>query len=519
VTLSNRKKIFLYYAFIVAVNLIIYAPSLSHLPRSDHFVYLANTAQENGWVSLAWKHYAFNREVLAFGIKDTLLFRPLVCILLGTEKHFFGYEFIYWQATGILLHMVVLWCLLNILWRISPGLPAATASLFFSVLLSNAELVTWQHVHGYFVCLLAVLIAFDQILKSHQTNLLPRRGLFILFLALLFACFSHEIGFIYSLLFTLYLLFPSKTKSQGFSNKYLAPLTAALPCLIYVSLNILDLQHRGLLSTISPSALKTNSVLYGLWVAPGALFWWAYIGLFPTLTFTELAQRTFMYPIFINIKGYSFQPSMALLFPAILSLSAVTIYLVYLKKYLTLDFIKKIWAIWILLLSMVFSFAFLVGYGRASVKGFQRIMVDNGSYNYFFWTFFIILIYIALPFREIKLRHQRAILLISALVILISFNAYGTFRLNTLRTVQSHNQSMLLRQIKKLIRLHSMENNFSFAVHPNSQKNLVWYTKTEDPTGRRYTFVEFLYPSYYNEDQPKYLFQYIENIGWDWKTP
>ncbi|MCK4790673.1 MAG: hypothetical protein KAV87_43460 [Desulfobacteraceae bacterium] len=439
------------------------------------------------------------------------LFRPLVYFLLGCEQYFFGHEFIYWQAVGILLHMLVLWWLLNILWRIHPGILAAITCLFFSVLLANAELVTWQHVHGYLLCILFMLIAFNQILKLHQTNILTRNILLKLFTSLLLACFSHEIGPVYCLLFAFYFLITE--------NKHPSSLIVAAPCFIYFAANLLDLHFRGSLSAASSQVFQPANVLYGLRMFPAALFWWAFIGLFPTLTFTEFAQRTFMYPIFISIEGYTFQPSVSLLFPAVLGLGLIILYIIYLKKYVTALFIKKNWKVWILLLSVLFSFAFLVCYGRAAVKGFERIMVENGVYSYFFWIFLTILIYSSLPFGQLKQikRPVLKIFLLSSMTILILLNAYGTFRLNTQRNVQSYHQASLFKKIKQLVTSHSMENHFSFAIHPDSQNDLIKYRKRNGPSGRPYNSAELLYPQYYNITHPTYLFTRTENTDWQWK--
>src|SRR3990167_5720492 len=111
----NIKKFQIFsFLSIVLLIAIFYYPSLSHLPRSDHWAYLVDTLEQDGvWDTL--KHtYTYNRtRLMAPG--DTALFRPVLFFVLALEKGLFGNHFQYIQATGILLHILVIFLLIIIL--------------------------------------------------------------------------------------------------------------------------------------------------------------------------------------------------------------------------------------------------------------------------------------------------------------------------------------------------------------------------------------------------------------------
>ena len=152
---NNNKSFLLHYILIAIITLTAYYPSLGHMPRSDQFIYLANTAEQHNFLSLTFKNYAFNRADLHYGIKDELLFRPVIYSFLGFEKWLFGLNFIYWQLAGILLHLAVLWFLLKLLIGIHKSWGASLLTLFFGVLFAGSEMVVWSHINGYLIFIIS----------------------------------------------------------------------------------------------------------------------------------------------------------------------------------------------------------------------------------------------------------------------------------------------------------------------------------------------------------------------------
>ena len=112
----DRIRRLFYFIAIVVVNLIIYWPSLFHLPRSDQWWYLLDTLGKDNFFTLVRDYYSFPR-VRFFVPQDVLSFRPLWCSFLGLEKSLFGNNFILWQAAGIFLHLVVLWLLFCLIYK------------------------------------------------------------------------------------------------------------------------------------------------------------------------------------------------------------------------------------------------------------------------------------------------------------------------------------------------------------------------------------------------------------------
>ncbi|MCK5179305.1 MAG: hypothetical protein KAR32_07215, partial [Candidatus Omnitrophica bacterium] len=131
----NNKKIIIYSLFIILIiNIIVFLPSFDQAPRgSDHYHYLVETSHIDNLSDRLVYSYSYARmRKLASG--DQILFRPIFFILLSIETWLFQYNSFYWQATALLLHMLVLWQILKILRFIAQGLIPLLLVLYFSTL-------------------------------------------------------------------------------------------------------------------------------------------------------------------------------------------------------------------------------------------------------------------------------------------------------------------------------------------------------------------------------------------------
>src|SRR5579859_6304010 len=73
-----------------------FRPALLHGARDDQWNFLTETRYQRHLKRLVVNFYAFNRTS-ELGRGDYPLFRPILCVLLATEKAFFGHRFIWWQ--------------------------------------------------------------------------------------------------------------------------------------------------------------------------------------------------------------------------------------------------------------------------------------------------------------------------------------------------------------------------------------------------------------------------------------
>ena len=519
----SKMRLLYYFITLALFNLIVYFPSFFHTPRSDQLVYLANVAYQQDWVSLALKNYAMNRVDLPFNMKDDLLFRPIVYIFLGTEKWLFGYHFIYWQITGFLLHLAVLWFLLKLLLQTKESFFAFLLAAFFSILNAGFEMVIWSNVNSYLIFLCCILISLHQLRIIIKEGDVLHENLIKIIISLTVANFTYELGSFYCLLFAVYfyLSFNYKTtkilnsgnKTNFLKHKSYVTLTFCLPIILYLTFNFLDFFSRGLkLSPESQAILQVKDIAPLLHNILLTLLWWVYVGIFPSQCVTNLVQRTAIFPPFILTPTKGIFPIHGLnLIPIFPGVMVIFIYFFILYKGMHLNYFKDKWKILTLLLGMIISYSIVISFGRISQRGIPRILTHNAYYNYFAWVLFILFIYNSISFDYLKkdnlltfLKRLGQLLLI----ILICINALRTFTFIQERTRLYEPFTILDKIIKNLIQQYGKEDNFSFGFDPSLAKKLHfnWVKTTNNPSGKDYHFIELLYPQYYTETMPKYLF-------------
>jgi hypothetical protein len=186
-----------------------YAPSLRHGPRADQWQYLTETMDEDTFVAVLGKTWSYSRTRLITP-GDSQLFRPLLFAVLAAEKAFFGNHFRAWQATGIVLHMMIctlLFIIMRRLRRVSAGVETPTSMVdalpfvlttFFALNFAIAEQVIWTHISGYLVFTLLILIALWCLIEALVHPELSRRSraalLVSAWLLTLLSAFTYELG-------------------------------------------------------------------------------------------------------------------------------------------------------------------------------------------------------------------------------------------------------------------------------------------------------------------------------------
>jgi len=160
--IRKQKWKIIIFTGIAAFNIIIYYPSLFHIPRADQWCYLADTSDYEDLSSLVTRFYSYNR-VRLFNPGDSILFRPIFFILLGIEKWAFGNNFIYWQLMGIILHLILVYFLLKLLLEIQSSIFAYLLVFYFSTITVNQEMIIWHHINAYILFMIFVLGALYHI--------------------------------------------------------------------------------------------------------------------------------------------------------------------------------------------------------------------------------------------------------------------------------------------------------------------------------------------------------------------
>ena len=124
-----------------------YRPALDRVFFSDQLGYFAELHGETSLASgLRLIDYGVQRQ---YSRGDQLLYRPLLFAGLALENAGFKRDFRLWNAANLGMHLAVSYLLFEILWRIRRSLLACGFALWFALLASNFELVTWCHLGGY----------------------------------------------------------------------------------------------------------------------------------------------------------------------------------------------------------------------------------------------------------------------------------------------------------------------------------------------------------------------------------
>ncbi len=146
---------------------------------------------------------------------DAFLFRPVFYLFLSLEYWLFRVNFLGWQVVGFLLHLLVVWKLAEVLWRIRPTYFVFPIVLNFSVLLIGLEMVIWQHINGYLLCLFVILLAFDQLVLYWQEDEKNEARVRSMVTLLTLASFIYEVGLVCYVVFVGFLVATSRKRNFG----------------------------------------------------------------------------------------------------------------------------------------------------------------------------------------------------------------------------------------------------------------------------------------------------------------
>ena len=503
-----RLKAWLFFIGIAILNIFIYYSSFSHVARSDQLIYLANTVGIDDWVSLAVKTYSYDRVPHIFEGFDAVLFRPFFFFFLGTEKFFFGYNFKAWQITGVILHLGVIWNLLRLLWAIRPGAAAGIFTAFFSVLLVNIEMVIWHHINGYLIFLSCILIALYTLYKVTVNQQMTLKELFLIFFCLLISVATYELGLVYSVFFFIYLWVVTFKQKMSFSKIWY--FIILLPGVMYVILNLLDLNMRHLGYGQGQAVLQVFHIFPTLKRAFMTMYWCVYSGLFPGNLETRNLQRTlFDAGNFLDWRSI-FQNTSVLKWQvwSVIVLVGSYIFVVF-KNWSWVEFKAKYKFIG-LVFFMVLAQMFLIVMARINFKQLVEVLRHNAYYSYYFWMYFTIILYGIYSFQD-KVKIQKSFVNIGLFVfmsIVIGINSYDVYQLNQKRAKVDTLRYFLVKNIEAHIKEgKETGEEFSFFLDPKIALNLPWVKRVGDTSEKKYSFLELIYPDYFNRQNPRYIYK------------
>lgn len=262
---------------IIILIAIFYYPSLSHLPRSDHWAFLVDTYDTDTVLGTFKKTYSYNRQrLMAPG--DTGLFRPLLFLVLSIEKGVFGNNFQWIQAMGILFHIIVIFLLFIILNQIRSlfkikndpqkdilfNIIGILFIAYYALNFTFTESIIWTHLHGYLVFHIFILLSFILTLKyislPDDKRVQPGFILFSIWVLTFLSTFIYELGQISSVLFGI--LFFALSKDKNLTKRSLTTLSFVAIPIIYQYTNYIDLKnHQMLFKTDITAKMILNQAL------------------------------------------------------------------------------------------------------------------------------------------------------------------------------------------------------------------------------------------------------------------
>jgi len=509
----NQKFRFLYFINIVLLNLIMYFPSFFHVPRSDQLLYLYYNAGKNHWIDLAIRSFDFNRTPTWQG--GDIFFRPVLYFFMGTEKWLFGYNFILWQVTGFILHLITLCFLLKLLLKISRSSFAYLLTGFFSSILIIMEMVIFHHINSYLIFIICMLILLNYFYELICSQHISVKKSFTIVFVIIIACFSYELGFVYSFLFALYSYILLKNNRIRISYWRIFFLFI-LPIILYLIINFMNLHGRNYLFISDGGKIMTSfSLLKTVKNSLVSALWWLFAGFFPLTLKVFLYNRTQIFiddPFFILEwpKLFGFKN-----FSIFMAIAGITAYCQIFLKTFNLKYLKRniIFISFVFLVNVIFIL--LIVMGRTNVSGGLEKIQINTYYSYFFWLYFIVFIYSLIDIdrlREHKFYFRLKRISRTFILGLIVINCIQVLSMNLTRQKGYGDWNKLIKKINLLIK-NDVEGDFSFKVLAHKKKNPLfhWVKTTDENREKKLTYFQLLYPQYYQEENPKYIFEFVDN--------
>ena len=408
-------------------------------PRADQLPYLHQISQFTNLWDILVNSPSWNRTQSA---GDFMLFRPILYWQLGLFYYFFGYDFFYWQLASLILHLLVVIGLYRLLvqGKLKNTVYPLLITALFGCAFFSSELVLWNHISGYITFSLFSICAILYVIKFLKT-----KNVLFGYIALIFSVlaeFTYELGVVLIglIIITLFYNYRYGFVSVAIKKAYLILALSYIGVLaLYPVLSILDLVMRGQ----SLSSIGGSSTVYGLlfafWYALKQIAFWLWAWLFP-FGYDIRSDGRAVFDGF-HLFGTNFLVNFAILI----------LVLGFLLAKIRKDFFyslvenKERWLSVSLTLVFLFTYSFVIAYGRSVPRGIDYVLDMNIYYAYI--AFLSVAIGLALCFIGKKSESTRLVqdaagrqsenharvtnfsILVVTLLCLIAFNARSTYEL------------------------------------------------------------------------------------------
>ena len=473
----------------------LYAPATNRVFAADQIWYFAELdGQRSLEAGLQHYDYAVSRR---YWKGDDALFRPLLFVWLAVANTAFGPRHVAWNIATLAIHLAVVAALYWLLITIQPTPFAFAFALLFAVMKPAADLVLWNHLGGYllaWLCLLIALRAFIVVVRA--TDQLPRAATVTFVVAFGAASLLHESMVPVSVIAAAAIVIQARRSRLRLSPTTV--LTLFAPAIVYAMSYAFHLRRAARLFYVDPGGgadvFGGSRLLLAIPRTLGTLIDWTIATAMPSAM--HLSGEAF------SRLSMSFNPSIAIgrhWFDVLLATAAIAI----VAPGLSRTRLRTHAPLLVALMAAVAFYAGIISVGRTRGE-----TLSIGYYLYLFSLVAVVLAYVALD--ATALRGVRAGAAWVILTLLLTVHAIET------RTVVAHvaatNEaaSASLRHVQEFIDAHAHEPDFSFATQRSSKLDpeidlLEGYPDDPAAVVRRKRVSEILFRRYYDRDKPKYV--------------
>ena len=482
---------------LVLVAWTIYQPALNRVFAADQLWYFAELDGRTSFLD-GLRHYDY-AATRRFWKGDDVTFRPLLFTWLAIGNRLFSYHHIWWNVANLALHTLVALFLFRLLLAVRPSPFALPAAVLFLALKPPLELVVWNHLGGYLLACVALLLGLRAFVRLTHPPANPHQGRTVAAFAVSFAAAGllYEAMVPVSLAAAAIVVWMDWRKGDRPATRK----TLGLLCqtLLFSALYIRHaLRVERLAYVAREGAEGVFTFDAAIWAIPrGAGMvgqWMLELAVPSALHLASVAFGRFG-------KTYSFSWTDPLhLFNVGLALLALGLCAWSMSRR---QFANAHPLLLLVLLAMV-AYLFVMAFGRSRYEVFHVTY-----YVYIFGLLLAVLMYSLVDFD--RLHGWTAAV---AYIVMMGFAAMHAVESHAAaRDVGrvNHYPSLYLSRVIRFVDAHKREPDFTFMIrpHPESVDPDVYLVEgyPDDPkaTSRRRRVTEILFGPYYNSTRPKYV--------------
>ncbi len=490
------RRLWIAAIVLAATAFFVYRPALNRVFLMDQIWYFAEL---NGSTSLAdglrLYDYAATRQHWK---GDDALFRPALFVWLALGNTLFSYHHVAWNVANLALHVLVALALFRLLIAIRPSAAALPVAVLFTVLKPPLELVVWNHLGGYLLACLFLVLGLTAFVRLTTSDGPPANRTVAAFAgSFTIAAFCHEGMVPIALVAAVTTWWMFRRRGVRVNAAQVAALFA--PVLLFAVGYGFHVERVARLTYVdrpdAQSLFQSSNVLgvfsrsidvIGGWIREVAL---PTVVTFVPIVFERLIKRT------AGSWSSKLQIGNALL---------VTGLIATMVRGFARTEMRRVAPLVVLIVAGLLAYTGIICLGRA-----QREVLEITYYLYPFSLLVVILAYSLVDTTRLQTSARVAATVILAAFILL----HGSQTLKTTREMGRVNQdaSAFLQRVSAFVDAHKSEPDFTFAIlqHPKGMDPEVALKVgyPDEPGGIQTKFLtEILFARYYRPEHPKYVF-------------